>query len=462
MKQEQIDLTGEQQQALDLMLSGKNVFLTGKAGTGKSTILRRFQAVCPRECVFLAPTGIAAINIGGMTIHSFFLLKPGLLTPDSIDELRRKRIALIRSVETIVIDEVSMMRSDLFVAIDMRLREVMQSRLPFGGKQVILVGDYYQLPPVVTTATEEDYLLHELGGLYAFQTKLWQKADFQCMSLQTIHRQQNDVLFLSILDHLRYGELEKRDLQLDGQDEPVNAIEALTRLCVNAPSLEQTPVHLCTRNADADAFNQHCLGKLKGEAHVFIAKVVGKFQKSNYPTPETLSLKIGARVMTLTNKRTPDGEIEFVNGEIGVVEAIEDGDDATVRVRLDRGATVSVQRAEWSQYEYFLEYAANVGKPVPRQQEVGKFVQMPLKLANAVTIHKAQGLSLDYVAVKLGNGCFASGQLYTALSRCRSIKNLRLDRPVLPDEQSSTRPSLIFIARSRPGGSLNSRRRRSS
>jgi hypothetical protein len=433
MKQKQINLTGEQQQALDLMLSGKNVFLTGKAGTGKSTILSRFHEVCPRECVFLAPTGIAAINIGGATLHSFFQLKPGLLTPDSIEELSsRKRIALIRSVETIVIDEVSMMRSDLFVAIDARLREVMQSRLPFGGKQIIMVGDYFQLPPVVKTTTEEDYLRHELGGQYAFQTKLWQKADLQYMYLQTIHRQQDDMLFLTILDHLRYGELEKRDLRLDGQDDPVNAIEALTRLCVNAPALEQTPVYLCTTNCDADAFNQHCLGKLKSEAHVFRAAVIGKFPKSDYPTPETLSLKIGARVMTLNNKRTPDGEIEYVNGEIGVVEAVEDGDDAAVRVRLDRGATVSVQRAEWTQYEYILEYDANNGKPVVCQKEVGTYVQMPLKLAYAVTIHKAQGLSLDYVAVKLGNGCFASGQLYTALSRCRSIKNLRLDRPVHP------------------------------
>ena len=433
MKQKQIKLTDEQQQALDLMLSGKNVFLTGKAGTGKSTILSRFQEVCPRECVFLAPTGIAAINIGGSTLHSFFQLKPGLLTTGSMEELRnRKRVALIRSVETIVIDEVSMVRSDLFAAIDARLREVTQSRLPFGGKQIILVGDFFQLPPVVKNKAEADYLIRELGGEYAFQTALWQQADFHGMCLQTIHRQQNDVLFLSILDHLRYGELEKRDLQLDGQDEPVNAIGALTRLCVNAPPLEQTPVYLCTTNYDADAFNQHCLGKLKTEAHVFIAAVVGKFPKSDYPTPETLSLKIGARVMTLSNKRTPDGEIEYVNGEIGVVEAVEDGDDATVRVRLDRGASVSVQRAEWTQYEYILEYDANNGKPVVRQREVGKFVQMPLKLAYAVTIHKAQGLSLDYVAVKLGNGCFSSGQLYTALSRCRSIKNLRLDRPVHP------------------------------
>lgn len=431
MKKQEIKLTTEQEQALAMMLSGRNVFLTGKAGTGKSTILRSFREKCPRECVFLAPTGIAAINISGSTLHSFFQLKPGLLTPDSMEELRnRKRINLIRQVETIVIDEVSMVRSDLFTAIDMRLREVTNNPRPFGGKQIILVGDFFQLPPVVKSKTESAYLQRELGGHYAFQTNLWQRADFHCMCLQTIHRQQNDVLFLSILNHLRYGELKKRDLLLDGQDEPVNAIEALTRLCVNVPALEQTPVYLCTTNYDADAFNQQCLGKLKSETHTFRAAVFGKFKECDYPTPETLALKIGARVMTLTNKRTPDGEIEYVNGEIGVVEGVEDGDDAVVQVRLDRGATVAVQRAEWSQYEYVLEYDANSGRQVIRQNEVGKFVQMPLKLSYAVTIHKAQGLSLDYVAVKLGNGCFAPGQLYTALSRCRCIKNLRIDRPV--------------------------------
>ena len=429
--QEEINLTTEQEQALAMMLSGKNVFLTGKAGTGKSTILQKIKDVCTRDCVFLAPTGIAAINIGGSTLHSFFQLKPGLLTPDSMEELRsRKRINLIRQVETIVIDEVSMVRSDLFAAIDARLREVTQNSRPFGGKQIILVGDFFQLPPVVKTEPESAYLQRELGGHYAFQTKLWNQAGFHCMCLQTIHRQQNDVLFLSILNHLRYGELEERDLLLDGQNEPVNAIEALTRLCVKVPALEQTPVYLCTTNRDADAFNQHCLGKLKSETHTFRAAVFGKFKECDYPTPETLALKIGARVMTLTNKRTSDGEIEYVNGEIGVVEAVEDGDDAVVQVHLDRGATVAVQRAEWSQYEYVLEYDANSGRQVIRQNEVGKFVQMPLKLSYAVTIHKAQGLSLDYVAVKLGNGCFAPGQLYTALSRCRSIKNLRIDRPV--------------------------------
>ena len=433
MKESKIKLTNEQKRALDLMLSGKNVFLTGKAGTGKSTVLDKFQEKRKCGCVFLAPTGIAAINIDGSTIHSFFQLKPGLLTPDSIETIgNRKRIDLIRSVRTIVIDEVSMVRSDLFVAMDMRLKEITRCNKPFGGKQVILVGDFLQLPPVVKEQTEGDYLDREFGGYYAFQTRLWQQAKFQCVCLQTIHRQEKDALFMTILNHLRYGDFETRDIQLEGLKKPVNVIEALTRLCVEAVPLKHPPIYLCTTNRDAETLNQLYQGQLKSEVHLFRAVIRGKFPEGDHPTSEMLALKIGARVMTLTNKRTADGEIEYVNGEIGVVEAIDDGENAVVHVRLDRGPTVSVERTKWSKYEYDFELDANTGKPIVRQKEVGTFVQIPLKLAYAFTIHKSQGLTLDCVEVKLGNGCFASGQLYTALSRCRCIKNLRIDRPICP------------------------------
>ncbi len=431
MQKTEIKLAPEQKRALDLMLSGKNVFLTGKAGTGKSTAVDEFRKACKNGCVFLAPTGIAAINIKGSTIHSFFQLKPGLLTPDSIEPIgSRKRIDMIRSVRTIVIDEISMVRSDLFVAIDMRLQEITGCNKPFGGKQIILVGDFLQLPPVVKEKTEADYLDRELGGHYAFQTALWQQADLQCVCLQTIHRQGNDALFMKILNHLRYGELEIRDIQLEGLKKALNVIEALTRLCVEATPLDHPPIFLCTTNRTADSLNQLYQSKLKGAVHLFRAVVRGKFPEGDYPTLETLALKVGARVMTLTNKRTPDGEIEYVNGEIGVVEDMDDGENAVVRVRLDRGPTVSVERTKWSKYEYDFELDANTGRPIVRQREVGTFVQIPLKLAYASTIHKSQGLTLDSVEVKLGNGCFASGQMYTALSRCRSIKNLRIDRPI--------------------------------
>ena len=431
MNKTKTKLAPEQKKALDLMLSGKNVFLTGKAGTGKSTVVDEFRIICKHGCVFLAPTGIAAININGSTIHSFFQLKPGLLTPDSIEPIgSRKRIDMIRSVRTIVIDEISMVRSDLFVAIDMRLQEITGCNKPFGGKQVILVGDFLQLPPVVKEKTEAEYLDRELGGYYAFQTALWQQADLQCVCLQTVHRQGNDALFMKILNHLRYGELEIRDIQIEGLKKPLNVIEALTSLCFVATPLEHSPIFLCTTNRTADTLNQLFQSKLKGEVHVFRAVVRGKFPEGDHPTQETLALKVGARVMTLTNKRSSDGETEYVNGEIGVVEAIDDGENAVVHVRLDRGPTVSVERTKWSKYEYEPEFDANTGRPIVRQKEVGTFVQIPLKLAYAVTIHKSQGLTLDSVEVKLGNGCFASGQLYTALSRCRSIVNLRIDRPI--------------------------------
>jgi len=431
MKESIIKLTNEQKRALDMMLSGKNVFLTGKAGTGKSTVLDKFQEKRKCGCVFLAPTGIAAININGSTIHSFFQLKPGLLTPDSIETIgSRKRIDMIRSVRTIVIDEVSMVRSDLFIAIDMRLQEITGCNKPFGGKQVILVGDFLQLPPVVKEKTEAEYLDRELGGYYAFQTNLWKRAKFQCVCLQTVHRQEKDALFMTILNHLRYGDFETRDIRLEGLKKPVNVIEALTRLCVEAAPLKHPPIYLCTTNRDAETLNQLYQGQLKREVHLFRAVIRGKFPEGDHPTSEMLALKIGARVMTLTNKRTADGEIEYVNGEIGVVEAIDDGENAVVHVRLDRGPTVSVERTKWSKYEYDFELEANTGEPIVRQREVGTFVQIPLKLAYAFTIHKSQGLTLDCVEVKLGNGCFASGQLYTALSRCRCIKNLRIDRPI--------------------------------
>ena len=433
-----IKLDPDQERALELMLSGKNVFLTGEAGTGKSTILRAFREKCPRECVFLAPTGIAAINVNGATLHSFFLFKPGLLTPESLEEIGNKsRRALIRKVKTIVIDEISMVRSDVFAAIDARLRSLARGgscEKPFGGKQIILVGDFFQLPPVVKSETEDNYLRQELGGYYAFQTPLWKRAKFSCVFLKTVHRQQNDNLFLSILNHLRHGELDKRDLLPEGAAEPLNVMETLTRCCVDKDPLDPAPVYLCTTNREAQTLNILHKNRLEGKEYKFNAIVNGKFQERDYPTAALLELKIGARVMTLNNKRTPEGKFEYVNGEVGVVEKINDGISPTVRVHLDNGKVVSIASSEWKNCEYVLETDRLSGKEVIRQREVGSFVQLPLKLAYAITIHKSQGLSLERVAIKLGNGCFSHGQLYTALSRCRSIKNLRIDRKIFVED----------------------------
>ena len=188
-----IKLSDEQNQALQLMLSGKNVFLTGEAGTGKSTVLRQFRARCTRECVFLAPTGIAAINVQGATLHSFFMLKSGLLTPESMEEIgSKKRRAMIRKVKTIVIDEISMVRSDTMWAVDYRLKSLAHGNSrnrPFGGKQLIVVGDFFQLPPVVKSEMEENYLIAQLGGVFAFQSSVWREANFRNVFLKTVSDQ---------------------------------------------------------------------------------------------------------------------------------------------------------------------------------------------------------------------------------------------------------------------------------
>ena len=434
-----IQLDEQQRRALDAMMSGRNVFLTGEAGTGKSTVLREFLERCDRPCAVLAPTGVAAINVGGTTLHSFFLLKPGLLTEDSLEEIGNgKKRAAIRAARTIVVDEISMTRSDLFAAVDVRLRSLAKGgnrTKPFGGKQMIFVGDFFQLPPVVKTETESEFLKREFGGEYAFETDLWRRAGLQCVFLKTVHRQKNDERFLAVLNCVRNAELDKKCIEDDDGDR-LSAVEMLNRHCRGKTDMPCDPVCLCTTNREAHAINAMARAKLRERGAKFNAVVTGKFPESDYPTEALLELVPGARVMMLCNRRLPDGEFEFVNGDMGVVTAVSPPDASVpwVRVRLDRGREATVDCHEWKNYAYELEEDKIGGRKVLRQKEIGKFVQIPVRLAYAITIHKSQGLTFDAVDLKLGSGCFTHGQLYTALSRCRSLAGLRLDRTVMKED----------------------------
>lgn len=432
-------LTQEQENALQEMLSGKNVFLTGEAGTGKSTIVKEFKRRVNKNCVFLAPTGIAAVNIGGSTIHSFMCFAPGPMNEETIGTITNKhRKVLIRNTEIIVIDEISMVRGDLFWAIDYRLRQIATNRdkkRPFGGKQIILVGDFFQLPPVVKSEEEERVLIETFGGIFAFQTKTWYTANFKCCCLKTIHRQSNDSLFLSILNHIRHNEISVRDLQDSSDGELLNVKEMLNRHANFSIPLAVTPVCLCTTNCEANILNSITNEKSEGDCQTFSAVVKGTFSEKDFPTPAKLELKKGARVMTLINRRTPTGILEFVNGDVGeVVGFLKQAGVPAIQVKLDNGKVVNISPNEWKNYAYELKTDPKTGKEIIVQKEVGSFIQFPLKLAYAMTIHKSQGMSVDAALIKLGNGCFAHGQLYTALSRCRSLKNLRIDREIYDED----------------------------
>ncbi len=434
-----MQLAPEQELALKEMLSGTNVFLTGEAGTGKSTIVKEFKRRTDKNCVFLAPTGIAAVNVGGSTIHSFLRLAPGLMSEESIEAIsNKKHRELIRNVDVVIIDEISMVRSDLFWAVDYRFRQVAQGKnkkRPFGGKQVILVGDFYQLPPVVKSEEEERFIRSTYGGEFAFQSETWAQGKFKCFCLKTVHRQGNDNLFLSILNHIRHNDTDTRDIVDPENDVKLNVKEILNKYADITRPLSVTPVCLCTTNREANILNALANERSNGDGRTFSAVVKGIFSEKDYPTPAKLELKTGTRVMTLINHRTPAGLLEYVNGDVGVVQGfIRQSNVDAVRIKLDNGNIVTISPNEWKNYQYVLTTDPKTGKERVSQKEVGSYIQLPLKPAYAMTIHKSQGMSVDSVLIKLGNGCFAHGQLYTALSRCRSLRNLRIDRNIYAED----------------------------
>jgi ATP-dependent DNA helicase PIF1 len=387
------------------------VFVSGKAGTGKSTLITYLRLALSKALVVVAPTGVAALNVEGATIHSFFRLPPHVVQPEDVQEVANRR--MYKKLDLLVVDEVSMVRADLMDAMDLFLRKNGRDpHRPFGGVQLLLVGDLFQLPPVIQK--QEDELLASMGYAtpFFFSAHVLQDCPVAPVELSRVWRQ-TDATFCDLLDAVR----EARDL------DPTLAV--LNDRC--APRDAPAPpgrVTLCATNAVADRINLAHLGRIDTPAHTFEGQVSGKFsvEEARLPSPLSLTLKVGAQVMFTKN----DDARRWVNGTVGVVRAI---DPPSIRVELvseSPGELVEVGRAEWESYRYEYQASTDQLRPVV----TGRYVQVPLMLAWAITIHKSQGKTLDAVRVDLGTGAFAPGQVYVALSRCRSLEHLELARPI--------------------------------
>jgi hypothetical protein len=409
--------------------TNRSVFLTGRAGTGKTTLLREIIKTTHKNTVVVAPTGIAALNAGGVTIHSMFQLPFAAFIPEEGSNLRfsehvkfetretlRRHFrlsavkqAVIRNMELLVIDEVSMLRSDLLDAIDFMMRSVRKNNRPFGGAQVLFIGDLLQLPPVIGNA-EWQTLQRYYAGKFFFHSHVVQQNPPIYIELSKIYRQSDD-MFISVLNNLRNNHITAEDLAL------------LNRYVNPAFDLKQDPgyITLTTHNAKADTINTDALGNLKGSLQVYHPEIVGEFPEKIFPVDEMLKLKVGAQVMFVKND--PSYEKNYFNGKTGVIKSLS-ADEILVHFP-EEDRTIEVERYEWKNIRYCVDEATRE----IREEILGTFVHYPIRLAWAITVHKSQGLTFDKAAIDVSN-VFAPGQAYVALSRLRSLEGLILLSPL--------------------------------
>ena len=389
--------------------TNEHVFITGRAGTGKSTLLEYLSWHSSHTLAICAPTGVAALNVGGQTIHSLFRLPIGVIADHEIDQGPEVR-KLLSAIDTLVIDEVSMVNADLMDAIDRSLRQARgRPHEAFGGTQIILFGDPYQLAPVPGENDERAYFADHYRSMWFFDAKVWDEADLRIFELTTIHRQ-HELEFKQLLTAVRHGSVTAE------MAHRLNSVGA-------RPAPTEGAITLATTNAAVNRINAQGLGKLPGRSLSAVAEVTGDFGNRSYPADERLELKIGAQVMFLRNDTGIDRR--WVNGTIGEVVKIAD----TVTVEVD-GEDFEVQPAIWERYKYSYEPATKT----LRKDVVAEFQQFPLRLAWAVTIHKSQGKTYDQAIVDLGPRSFAPGQTYVALSRITELEGLYLTRPLRPSD----------------------------
>ncbi len=414
----QIEINTEFKRALELLEnSSRNLFITGNAGTGKSTLLAHFKETTKKNVAILAPTGVAALNVDGQTIHSFFLIPPNI-TPDKVLEhkLSEKRKKLISTLDMIVIDEASMLRADLLDCIDVSLRHHRQEEsMPFGGVQMVFIGDLYQLPPVVAGPEEMEMFRNHYQSPYFFSAEVMQDFEMTFLELQKIYRQTDDG-FIDLLNKVRDNSITHQGLDLLNQR---------CRPDCERISNEDFVITLTTTNAAADQKNREELEKIKTLKQSFHGELDGEFSNRNLPTQMELELKVGAQVMLLNN----DSAGRWVNGSIGKIVDIKFDElemEDELAVELDNGKLVKITKHSWNIHKYFFnEETQKIDTEV-----VGSFHQFPLRLAWAVTIHKSQGKTFERVIIDIGTGTFAHGQIYVALSRCTSLEGIVLKQPI--------------------------------
>lgn len=424
-----IQLSGDFKNALDVLeKTNTNVFVTGRAGTGKSTLLQLFRNTTRKKTVVLAPTGIAALNVQGMTIHSFFRFPAKPISRSEVKKVRNKK--LYQKLEVVIIDEISMVRADMLDNIDAFLRlNGNRPGLPFGGVQMIFFGDLFQLPPVVSSNAERQLFQTFYDSAYFFSAKVFENG-FQ-MEMLELHQtyRQNSRHFIRLLDAVRLNHADYDDL------------DDLNERYFPDFQSEDFYITLSPRNATVDAINKRELKKLNTEERSYMAKVHGMFDQRRFPTEPLLNLKLGAQVMFVKN----DPERKFVNGTIGKIISL-DNDSIQVAIENEAGIQkiIKVEQLDWE----LLKYKVNDKNEI-ESDVVGSFTQYPLRLAWAVTIHKSQGKTFDKIIIDMGKGAFESGQTYVALSRCRTLQGVVLKTKITPRDVMTDDRIVQFYERGR-------------